>query len=83
MRMTMLATLPCLLAACNGSTVAEIEAPPETIVRPCTPPVDLPDRDATQAEVEIWWGRDRTALRDCAERHELMVKFIAGQFAAR
>jgi len=72
----------CLLAACGGSTPADLAPPPEALTAACAGPVALPHRDATQAEVERWWGRDRSALRACAERHALLADWAAGQLAA-
>lgn len=72
----------CLLAACSGSTVADLAPLPEALTAPCPAPLSLPARDATQAEVESWWGRDRSALRDCAARHTLLADWAAGQAAA-
>ncbi|QUS34933.1 dehydrogenase [Falsirhodobacter algicola] len=57
--------LLCVLTACAASPAAE---PPPALLLPCAAPVDLPDHAMTQAEVELAWGRDRGALRDCAGR---------------
>ncbi|MBK5928583.1 hypothetical protein [Rhodobaculum claviforme] len=62
---------------------ADLAPPPPALVAPCAAPVALPDRDATQAEVERWWGADRAALGDCAARHALLADWAAGQIAAR
>ena len=35
----------------------------------CDKPVDLPSRDLAFTEVEVMWGRDRSALRECRDRH--------------
>lgn len=75
--------LPFLLAACAASTPGDIAAPPEALMAPCAAPLRLPQRDATQAEVERWWGHDRSALRDCAARHGLLIDWAEGQMAAR
>jgi hypothetical protein len=75
MRTMMLAGSLCLLAACSVSVPVEVPPPPAALVVPCDLPLALPGRDATQAEVERWWGRDRAALRDCAERHGLLVRW--------
>ena len=80
---TIRSALPFLLAACGASTGADLATPPDGLRAPCPAPSALPARDMTQAEVEIAWGRDRDALRDCAERHALLVEFIEGQRAAR
>jgi hypothetical protein len=36
----------------------------------------------TQGEVEVFWGRDRSALRNCAEMHSALVRFIDAQAGA-
>jgi hypothetical protein len=82
MRMTMLTGWLCLLAACAGSTPADLSPPPDALLASCAAPLSLPDRDATQAEVERWWGRDRSALRACAARHGGLVAWAEGQLAA-
>lgn len=62
----------CLAVALTGC--AKNEPPPQTPLVPpsllvgCDPPQNLPDRDLTAVEVEVLWGRDRTALRQCASR---------------
>lgn len=38
------------------------------VVAPCDLPVDLPDRALNDQEIEVLWGRDRSALRECAGR---------------
>ncbi len=81
--MPMLLGLLCLLAACNGSTPAELAPPPAALLSPCERPASLPGRDATQAEVERWWGADRSALRACADRHQLLADWALGQAEVR
>ena len=68
MRKLLLASA-CLLTACGGSTAVEPLAPPASLLHPCPAPVLLPDRALTDQDIEIFWGRDRTALRTCASRH--------------
>jgi hypothetical protein len=70
----MLAGLLFPLAACSGSMPARPVPPPPSLAVPCAEPVRLPARDMTQAEVETAWGRDRTALRDCREKHAALVE---------
>ena len=79
MRIATLIVLPLALGACSASTFGELEAPPDSITRACATPVTLPEGDLTQAEVEVLWGRDRSALRSCGERHGLLVQHEAGQ----
>jgi|GEM_PF-196349 len=59
--------LLCVLTACAASTEGKL-APPPSLTVACPAPVALPDRALTQAEVELSWGRDRSALRDCGDR---------------
>jgi len=74
----MLAGLPLALTACAASTVVSprITPPPSLLVQ-CAAPVRLPERALTQAEVETFWGRDRTALRRCRGRHQGLVDFVS------
>ena len=54
--------LVCLLTACGASTSAR------PAVAPCALPVVLPARALSDREIELLWGRDRTALRNCGGR---------------
>jgi hypothetical protein len=59
-----------LLTACAGSTFVDVStAPPPSLTAPCVAPVALPERALSDRDVEVLWGRDRTALRDCGSRH--------------
>ena len=60
MRNPLPALLVCLLAGCGASTSADL--PPPT---PCADPVALPDRALSDLDIELLWGRDRSALREC------------------
>jgi hypothetical protein len=73
--------LPCLLTACGVSTGADLAEVPAALVQPCAVPQVLAVRPMMQAEVEIVWGRDRAALRDCGARQALLVEFLEGQRA--
>lgn len=62
----------CLLPAlsgCGAGDAAKVDLPPPTppasLLVPCADPVALPARDLTGAEIEVLWGRDRSALRVC------------------
>ena len=79
----MLLALPLALTACLGSTAADVEPPPASLVVPCQEPQRLPVRTVTQGEGEVFWGRDRAALRDCGERHGLLVAWARGQVGVR
>lgn len=57
----------------------EIHRPvPEAAKRPCTPPVILPDRALTSAEVTEGWGRDRAALRQCETQRRAAIATLEG-----
>lgn len=75
--------LPLALSGCFGSIAADVAPPPDALVVPCQEPQGLPVRTVTRAEVEVLWGRDRAALRDCFERHRLLVRWAEGQVGAR
>lgn len=65
MRIQMTVSAFCLLAGCSASTSADL---PPSLIAPAQPPVILPDRAMTMTEVEIYWGRDRSALRQCVSQ---------------
>ena len=62
MRTLLLCLSACLLTACG------VSAPARPAVAPCDAPVALPDRALSDRDVEVYWGRDRDALRTCAAR---------------
>lgn len=67
---TVLAVCACLLLVSCASTGADVVAvsPPASLTVPCAGPVALPERALTDAEIEVMWGRDRSALRACGSR---------------
>ena len=73
----LLLVLACLFLASCGSGSVETSLlkprPPASMTTPCAGPVALPERALTDAEVEVLWGRDRTALRACGERHAALA----------
>jgi hypothetical protein len=73
----MLIALPSVLGACLGSTSADVPRPkpPPSVTAPCASPVQLPERVLTQAEVERFWGRDRTALRACGDQVKALAEW--------
>ena len=82
-RMAMLAGLIAL--ACSSCADPERPAPqlrnveiktpvPEAAKEPCNPPVDLPDRRLTAAEVTSLWGRDIASLLECETRRKAAVE---------
>jgi len=81
MRITLIALA---LTSCSPEIGADIAPPPERLLSPCAEPQTWPRGTAlTQADVEIRWGRDRTALRDCGERHGLLAEWAQGQMGAK
>lgn len=58
-----LLTLAACLALASCASGSGKAAPP-----PCAAPVGLPDAALDDQQIEILWGRDRTALRECAAR---------------
>lgn len=77
----MAGVLPLVLTACGGSTVARplVLVPSPSLLVACAAPVALPDRALTQAEAEIYWGRDRTALRACGGQVSGLATWLAQQ----
>ncbi len=72
-----------LLTACGGSIAGDVVRPPAAMDEPCAQPTGLPQRALTQSEVEIFWGGDRTALRNCGERYEVLRDLISSQADVR
>ena len=66
------------LTGCGGLTKGELVAvaPRASAVAACSAPVVLPERDISATEVEILWGRDRSALRICASRHAALAQHL-------
>lgn len=64
----MMAPVCFLLAACSASTSVKAPAPSPSLTSPCAAPVELPERALTMTEVEVMWGRDRSALRECGSK---------------
>lgn len=67
-----------VLTACGGSTVIERTKLPPSLTEPCAGPVMLPEEELGQAQVELYWGRDRRNLRACKEKHAGIVKAAEG-----
>ena len=78
-RFLMLVPLAFLVSGCASSTLpvvrTELVKPviPAEARKPCEPPVRLPGRALTQAEVASLWGRDRSSLRTCEQRRAVAV----------
>jgi hypothetical protein len=66
-----------LLAGCSASISGKPIAPPPSLTAPCARPVALPEGDMTQRSVEVHWGRDRSALRSCADQLDGLAAWIA------
>lgn len=76
MRILMLAALPLAVTACAALPAAERPPVPPSLLAPAAAPVALPDRALAQAEVEILWGRDRTALRQCGGQIDGLARWV-------
>lgn len=68
-----------LLTACGGLTSGSVVQvafpPPPSLTAPCATPVVLPERALSDRDIEIFWGRDRSALRACGSAHDGLVKW--------
>lgn len=78
MRNLLLCLAVLALPGCNGSMLdrlrePEAPPPPPSMLAPCLEPVTLPEGGLSDQGVEILWGRDRDALRQCANRHRALV----------
>jgi len=73
------ATFACLLTASCASTSGSLPLPPPSLTQPCTTPVRLPERGLTDQEIEVQWGRDRTALRACGSQLDGLAKWAIVQ----
>lgn len=77
MRILLAASACLFLASCASTSVEKLRiATPPSLTVPCAAPVRLPERALTGAEVEILWGRDRSALRACASKHAGLVAWL-------
>lgn len=72
----MMLSATCLLAGCGGLTSARLPAPPPSQTAPCPRPVTLPDRGLSATEIELYWGRDRGHLRQCAEQLDALAAWV-------
>jgi hypothetical protein len=72
-----------LLTACGGLTSVEAvdfgAAPQASLTLACGAPVLLPERALSDRDVEIYWGRDRRALRECGSRHSALAEAANGR----
>ena len=66
-----------LLTGCGGSIY--VNQPPPSLTQPCADPARLPERGMTDQEIEVMWGRDRTALRLCGSQLDGLAKWAIVQ----
>lgn len=78
-----LTVAPFLLTACAASIAGDVQKPSPAMQEPCQAAVVLPLRELSQSEAEVFWGRDRTSLRNCGERYGLLLEFINAQADVR
>ena len=62
-----------MLSACLGSSNGEPATIPPSLKVPCADPERLPDRGLNDAEIELLWGRDRSALRACGAKQSALA----------
>jgi len=55
--------------------------PDSTLLQKCAGPVDLGDKELTQADVERLWISDRQRLLTCVRRHLALRDFYADRDA--
>ncbi len=73
MRNLSILMLVCLLPGCAASTYVE-PAPVTEAEEMCEGPTELPNRALNDAEIEVYWGRDRTNLRICKAQVDALRK---------
>jgi hypothetical protein len=75
----MLTVAPLVLGACFGSTASvRPDAPPPSLMQTCATPGQLPERDLTQREVEVFWIRDRAGLVSCGGQVQALQEWARG-----
>lgn len=67
----------------DGAAPQIQRTPPASLLVRCAGPVEIQARDLTGAEVEVMWGRDRSALRACGGQAEALAEWVSGQSAGR
>jgi hypothetical protein len=65
-----------MLTACLGSSSVKPSTVPPSLKSGCADPVALPDRGLNDAEIELFWGRDRSALRACGSKHNALADAV-------
>lgn len=78
MRNLLMALAALGLTGCGASTYVEPPKPdlPPSLTATCAAPTRLPERQLSDQEVEVYWGRDRSALRACQSKHAGLVSAI-------
>jgi hypothetical protein len=81
--MVMRLGLLLVLTACGAFFPGEavLPSPPIVLMAGCPSLQIDPARELSQAEVEVMWGRDRTAARACAGRHAALASWVDGLIA--
>ena len=74
--------VPLLILTACGVLIGSIEAPilvdpPTGLIQSCERPVVLPDRGLTQAEVEVFWIKDRENLVRCDLQLQELIDFYS------
>lgn len=66
------------VTACGVFSTAKvaINRPPEILMTPAPPLQSDPGGDLAQAQVEVLWGRDRSAGRAAMERHAGLIAWV-------
>lgn len=87
----MLAALLLVLPGCVALTRSDrlvvppvaprLVAPDSALVQKCAGPVDIGDKELTQADLERLWISDRQRLLTCVRRHLALVGFYADRDA--
>lgn len=78
---SLIIVIPLALVGCpTGVSVApkatDFRPLPPEYRRKCDSPVDIPDKELPQSEIETLWGQDRTHLSTCGSRHNKMVRYF-------
>lgn len=69
-----------LLTACGGSTKLDkpgLQASLDNkLLEKCSRPVNLPNRDITQLDIERFWAKDRASLTKCGLSKDKLVAIL-------
>lgn len=80
MRNLLLCLSVLALPGCGDSILDNLRKPdapppPPSMTAPCLEPVTLPEGGLSDQGVEVLWGRDRDALRQCAGRQQALARW--------